>query len=83
MDHFFFAGRIIKIITHNAEAFKPTGSAEIIRQKIHFIRGHKVMRDSDLAELYAVETKVFNQAVSRNLNRFCKRLYVSAHQGGG
>jgi len=33
--------------------FKPTGSAEIIRQKIHFIRGHKVMRDSDLAELYA------------------------------
>ena len=34
------------------------------------IRGQQVMLDSDLAALYQVETKVFNQAVSRNIERF-------------
>ena len=34
------------------------------------IRGQKVMVDSDLADLYRVPTKVFNQAVKRNLKRF-------------
>ena len=43
---------------------------ELIMNKIYFIRGHKVMLDKDLAELYDVETKVFNQAVKRNLKRF-------------
>ena len=43
---------------------------EIIQQKIYFIRGEKVMLDRDLAELYEVETKVLNQAVKRNINRF-------------
>ncbi|HWK02725.1 MAG TPA: ORF6N domain-containing protein [Puia sp.] len=42
----------------------------IIQNKIYDIRGHKVMLDFDLAELYGVETKVFNQAVKRNINRF-------------
>jgi hypothetical protein len=39
-------------------------------QKIFIIRGKKVMLDRDLAFLYGVETKVFNQAVKRNLKRF-------------
>src|SRR3989344_6092236 len=43
---------------------------EIIKRKIFLIRGRKVMLDSDLAELYGVETKVLNQAVKRNLDRF-------------
>jgi hypothetical protein len=43
---------------------------QIIREKIYEIRGQKVMLDFDLAELYGVETKVFNQAVKRNINRF-------------
>jgi hypothetical protein len=43
---------------------------EIIEKKIYLIRGHKVMLDRDLAELYEVETRVLNQAVKRNLNRF-------------
>src|SRR4030067_2372672 len=43
---------------------------EIIERKIFFIRGKKVMLDRDLAELYEVETRVLNQAVKRNLNRF-------------
>ena len=41
-----------------------------IEQSIVLIRGHKAMLDSDLAELYGVETKVLNQAVQRNRNRF-------------
>jgi hypothetical protein len=43
---------------------------EIIMNKIYVIREHKVMLDSDLAELYGVETRVLNQAVNRNLDRF-------------
>lgn len=44
----------------------------IIRNLIYVIRGQQVMMDSDLAELYQVETKVFNQAVKRNMERFPK-----------
>ena len=43
---------------------------ELIEKKIYLIRGHKVMLDRDLAELYEVETRVLNQAVRRNLDRF-------------
>ena len=41
-----------------------------IKSLIYVIRGQQVMLDSDLAMLYQVETKVFNQAVSRNIERF-------------
>ena len=41
-----------------------------IQTKINEIRGQKVMLDFDLAELYGVETKVLNQAVKRNTDRF-------------
>lgn len=44
--------------------------SERIINRIFLIRGKKVMLDKDLAELYEVETKVLNQAVKRNLNRF-------------
>ena len=44
--------------------------AEIIANKIFLIRGQKVMVDRDLAKLYGVATKVFNQAVKRNIERF-------------
>lgn len=43
---------------------------ETIVNKIYLIRGHKVMIDSDLAELYGVETKRLKEQVNRNLNRF-------------
>ena len=45
-------------------------SEETISNKIYFIRNQKVMLDRDLALLYGVETKVFKQAVRRNLSRF-------------
>ena len=41
-----------------------------IKNLIHVVRGQQVMLDSDLAILYQVETKVFNQAVKRNIERF-------------
>lgn len=41
-----------------------------IEEKIYLIRGQRIMLDSDLAEVYQVETRVLNQAVKRNLNRF-------------
>ncbi len=43
---------------------------KIIEQRIFLIRGKKVMLDRDLAFLYGVETKIFNQAVKRNIKRF-------------
>jgi phage regulator Rha-like protein len=45
-------------------------SVERIERKIYVIRDQKVMLDSDLAELYEVQTKILNKAVKRNLDRF-------------
>ena len=42
----------------------------LVESKIFMIRGKQVMIDRDLAELYGVETKVINQAVKRNIERF-------------
>lgn len=47
-------------------------SREDITNKIYLIRGHKVMLDRDLAEMYAVETRALNQAIKRNATRFPK-----------
>ena len=44
--------------------------AELIAERIFIVRGHKVILDSDLAALYEVPTKQFNQAVKRNLAKF-------------
>ncbi|MBU0504236.1 MAG: ORF6N domain-containing protein [Candidatus Omnitrophota bacterium] len=43
---------------------------ETIAARIFEIRGKKVMIDRDLAVLYGVETRILNQAVRRNINRF-------------
>lgn len=45
-------------------------TAEQIRSSIYTIRGVQVMLDRDIAKLYSVETRVLNQAVSRNTERF-------------
>ena len=42
----------------------------VIQRKIYEIRGQKVILDRDLAALYQVETRVLNQAVKRNIERF-------------
>src|SRR6267142_5310772 len=43
---------------------------ERIESRILLVRGHKVLLDADLAALYGVETRVLNQAVKRNRERF-------------
>ncbi|MBP3740738.1 MAG: ORF6N domain-containing protein [Bacteroidales bacterium] len=51
-------------------AIKGTADIEVIKNRIYEVRGQRVMLDRDLAELYNVETKVLNQAVKRNIDRF-------------
>jgi hypothetical protein len=46
------------------------GSVQLIERRIYLIRGHKVMIDVDLAELYEVPTKRLNEQVRRNRRRF-------------
>lgn len=46
---------------------------QTIQSRIYTIRGLQVMLDEDLAILYGVETKAFNQAVKRNIERFPER----------
>ena len=43
---------------------------EVIMSKIYFVREQKVMIDSDLSELYGVETRRLNEQVKRNISRF-------------
>ena len=55
----FMAKQTSTIITEN-----------IIIEKVHVVRGTKVMLDKDLAEMYGVEVKVLNQSVKRKQQRF-------------
>lgn len=41
-----------------------------IRDKIYHVRGLQVMLDSEISDLYGVDTRSFNQAVKRNIERF-------------
>lgn len=43
---------------------------EMIQEKIYQVRGHKVMLDVDLAEIYGYETKRFNEQVKNNIEKF-------------
>ena len=45
-------------------------ATETVVSRIYIVRNQRVMLDSDLAELYGVPTRVFNQAVKRNIDRF-------------
>jgi phage regulator Rha-like protein len=61
---------LLRITTHPAGFARVSAGA--IERRIHLIQGHRVMLDSDLAKLYHVTTKAFNQAVKRNQDRFPK-----------
>ena len=54
-------------MTHKARSITVVGQ---IDSRILFIRGHRVMLDADLAEVYGTTTKALNQAVKRNRERF-------------
>ena len=55
----------------NAELQQLVAEQKILN-KIYVIRGQRVMLDKDLAEMYGVETRIFNQNIKRNLKRFPK-----------
>lgn len=46
------------------------GEITRIEKLIYVFREQRVMLDSDLADLYEVDTRTLNQAVKRNLSRF-------------
>jgi len=54
----------------NKETKTVSANVEKITGKIFMIRSEKIMLDRDLAELYGIETRTLNQAVSRNIERF-------------
>lgn len=54
-----------------------------IQNRIYEIKGERVMLDRDLATLYEVETRVFNQAVKRNINRFPKDFMLDSPEKNG
>lgn len=57
----------------NELSIQELSNYDLIRSRIFTIRGVQVMLDRDLAELYGVATKVLNQAVKRNIERFPER----------
>lgn len=57
-------------IATQQQRIEPSAITNSISEKIMNFRGEQVMIDRDLAELYGVETKVLNQAVKRNIERF-------------
>jgi hypothetical protein len=59
-----------KLKNEMAKKTKALIAEEAIVSKIIRVRGERVMLDCDLAEMYGVETRVLNQAVSRNIGRF-------------
>lgn len=54
----------------NEVVIRGVNDIDVIKNRIYEVRGQRVMLDRDLAELYGVETKVLNQAVKRNIERF-------------
>lgn len=53
---------------------------QVIQNLIYEIRGQNIMLDFDIAELYSVETRVLNQAVKRNKDRFPKDFMFQLNQ---
>jgi hypothetical protein len=60
----------IRVIKQKTKMKNAKETREEIISRIYFIRGRKVMLDSDLARIYGVETRKLNQAVKRNIDRF-------------
>jgi phage regulator Rha-like protein len=65
-----FTFAVIKIYNKMETNVITKPELSIIQNKIHEIRGHKVILDFDLAEAYETETKRIKEAVRRNIDRF-------------
>lgn len=60
----------MKGVIKKEEKMKVVAVERVVENRIFFIRGHKVMLSTHLAELYGVEVRSLIQAVKRNLDRF-------------
>jgi hypothetical protein len=60
----------LKVWVFNHQKSEIMQIIQSIQNRIYEIRGERVMLDRDLAMLYEVETRVFNQAIKRNIERF-------------
>ena len=49
----------------------------IVEDMIYEVRGVQAMLSSDVAKLYQVETKVLNQTIKRNINRFPNQFFFN------
>ena len=65
----FHVGEMNRRRKSRATAPEPV-TIEVVQNRIHLIRGQKVMLDSELAGLYGVATKTLNRAVKRHIARF-------------
>jgi len=74
---------ILKSIKNSEMTYKEkeiTISENLVANKIYLIRDKRVMLDKDLADLYEVETRALNQAVSRNTERFPEAFMFQLNQ---
>jgi hypothetical protein len=60
----------IKVMTKKTDQSEVLAVIDNIEDHIYVIRGLRIMLDTDLADIYQVETRVLNQAVKRNIKRF-------------
>lgn len=60
----------MKLIGDKMRNNLPVLNTDNIKSRIYTLRGTQVILDADLAELYHVDTRVLNQAVKRNIERF-------------
>ena len=73
------SGRTLRSVMENPEVTMADDTVPVIvedreiQSMIYTFRGKQVMLDSDLAKLYQVETRIFNQTVKRNIDRFPER----------
>ena len=56
---------------------------EPVESLILYLRGQKVMLDADLARLYGVQTRILNQAIKRNIERFPENIMCLFWLGNG
>lgn len=70
---FEVTNRDLKQETHEQNTVYDQLNIDQVKSRIYSVRGVEVMLDRELAQLYGVETKVLNQAVKRNIQRFPER----------
>ena len=73
-------GLVLKILFSWMVGMENEISSLQIEKKIFVIRGVQVMVDRDIAEFYGVETRILNQAVKRNTNRFPKEFMFQMNE---